>query len=73
MRQGDPSSKPPDAFPRGMGQPAIRALTAAGYARIEQLAGASEAALLQLHGVGPKAIRIIQQALAERGLAPLTV
>jgi NAD-dependent DNA ligase len=55
-----------------MGQPAIRALVAAGYDRVEQLAGASERALLQLHGVGPKAIRIITQALDDRGVAPLT-
>jgi hypothetical protein len=59
-------------YPPGMGQPAIRALVAAGYDRVEQLAGASERALLQLHGVGPKAIRIITQALDDRGVAPLT-
>lgn len=58
-------------FPPGIPRPAIRELTAAGYTRIDQLAGTSEAGLLQLHGVGPKAIRIIQQALAERGLPPL--
>lgn len=58
-------------LPAGIPQPAIRALTAAGYSRIDQLAGASESALLQLHGVGPKAIRVIQEALAERDLPPL--
>jgi hypothetical protein len=61
-----------DPFPPGMGQPAIRALVAAGYDRMEQLAGASESALMQLHGVGPKAIGIIKQALDDRGLMPLT-
>jgi hypothetical protein len=61
----------PTAFPMGIGQPVTRALTAAGYARVEQLAGISEAALLHLHGVGPRAIRIIRQALAERDLPPL--
>jgi hypothetical protein len=58
-------------FPPGMPQPAIRALVAAGYDRMEQLAGASERALLQLHGVGPKAIRIIKHALEDCGLKPL--
>ena len=71
MTQVAATSRPADAFLKGTGQPAIRALTAAGYSRDEQLAGVSEAALLKLHGVGPKAIRIIQQTLAERGLPPL--
>ena len=55
-----------------MPQPAIRALVAAGYDRMEQLAGASESALLQLHGVGPKAIQIIKQALDDRDLMPIS-
>jgi hypothetical protein len=62
---------PENPYPPGMPQPAIRALVGAGYDRMEQLAGASESALLQLHGVGPKAIRIIKQALADRGLMPM--
>jgi hypothetical protein len=60
-----------DKFPKGVPQPAIRALEGAGYARLEDLSGASEAELLKLHGVGQKAIRIIQQALIDRGKAPL--
>ncbi|MEV6070359.1 DNA-binding protein [Nocardia sp. NPDC052001] len=56
-------------LPRGIGAPATRALTAAGYRRLEQLAGVSEAELLALHGVGPKAIRLLGAALAEQGLA----
>lgn len=67
MSHGDAGSE----FPPGIPQPAIRALVSAGYNRIDQLAGASEAALTSLHGVGPKAIRIIRQVLAERGLPPL--
>ena len=60
-----------DAFPKGVGQPALRALSIAGYTRLDQLAGVSEAKLLKLHGVGPKAIRIIRQALIDQGHAPL--
>lgn len=56
-------------LPRGIGQPATRALALAGYRRLEQFAGASEAELLRLHGVGPKAIRLLREALAARGLA----
>jgi hypothetical protein len=61
------------AWPKGVSQPAIRALTAAGYSRLEELAGASESALLKLHGMGPKAIRVIKESLAERGLAPMAL
>ncbi len=53
----------------GLSQPAQRALKAAGYTRLEQLAGVSEADLLALHGVGPKAIAALRQALAAQGLA----
>lgn len=60
-----------DAFPKGMGWPATQAVMAAGYTKLEDLAGASEADLLELHGVGPKAIRVIKQALADGGHAPL--
>jgi hypothetical protein len=42
-----------------------------GYSNWQQLAGASEAELLKLHGVGSKALRIINQALIESGKPPL--
>jgi hypothetical protein len=58
-------------FPKGVSQPAIRALNAAGYSRLEQLSRASKAELLKLHGVGKKATRIINQALIEAGKPPL--
>jgi predicted flap endonuclease-1-like 5' DNA nuclease len=45
-----------------IGAPATRALTAAGYTRLSQLRKISEADLLKLHGVGPKAIRIMREA-----------
>jgi hypothetical protein len=57
-----------DELPR-IGAPATRALVAAGYTRLAQLHGVREADLLRLHGVGPKAIRILREALAARGLA----
>nr|WP_260408155.1 DNA-binding protein [Planomonospora venezuelensis] len=41
----------------------------AGYTRLEQLTGVTEAELLALHGVGPKAVRILRDTLAERGLS----
>ncbi len=57
-----------DALPK-IGAPATRALTQAGYTSLQGLAGVPRAELARLHGVGPKAIRIIEEALEEHGLA----
>ena len=57
------------AFPPGIGKPATRALTAAGYTHLTQLTQATEAGLLQLHGMGPKAMGILREALAAAGKA----
>lgn len=54
-------------LPRAIGTPARRALALVGLTRLEQFAGRSEAELARLHGVGPKALRVIREALAERG------
>lgn len=62
-----PPSKSHD-LPRGIGAPASRALAAAGITRLQQLTSISEAELLRLHGVGPKAIRLLREALSERRL-----
>lgn len=56
-------------LPKEVGKPATRALTAAGFHSLDQFTETSEAELLKLHGVGPKATRIIGQALAEKGMA----
>lgn len=55
-------------FPN-IGQPALRALQNAGLHSLQQLTERSEAELLQLHGFGPKALRILREALAEKGWA----
>lgn len=56
-------------LPTNLGAPATRALAAAGYERLEQFATVSEAELLWLHGMGPKALGRLKQALAAEGLA----
>lgn len=56
-----------DRLPR-IGAPATRALEAAGYTSLSDLAGVSRAHLAELHGVGPRAIEIIQAALEEHDL-----
>lgn len=43
-----------------VGRPAARALEAAGYRTLADLAGASERELLALHGVGPRAITLLR-------------
>ncbi len=57
------------AFPKGVGQPAIRALNGAGYFKLEDLAGANETELIKLHGMGPKALSVIRDALTAKGLS----
>ncbi|MEU4106439.1 DNA-binding protein [Streptomyces tanashiensis] len=63
----DASDRPESDLPRGIGAPATRALVAAGYTRLAQLDGVPVAELAALHGVGPKALRVLGEALAERG------
>jgi DNA-directed RNA polymerase alpha subunit len=55
------------AFPVGLSGPALRALAHAGIGSMAQLARRSEAELRALHGMGPKALRILQSALAQQG------
>ncbi len=64
---GDKRAVTGTAFPRGVSQPAVRALAAAGYTQLNQLAQAWEADLAKLHGMGPKALRILDEALREQG------
>ncbi len=58
-----------DDLPKGVGAPARRALLHAGITRLEQLTAWPEADVLHLHGMGPKALACLRQALAERSLA----
>ena len=59
------------ALPK-IGAPATRALASIGVDSLEQVAGRDSAELLALHGFGPKAIRILADALAAAALPPLT-
>jgi len=63
------NNAPTGNFPKGLSNPARRALSSAGYTSVEQLAGVSEAEIKKLHGIGPNAIKQLQQALAEKGLS----
>ena len=61
------SNEPENDLPTELAKPARRALAGAGYVRLEQLTKVSEAELLQLHGMGPKALEQIRRALAAKG------
>ena len=65
---GRPREAPGTALPAGIGRPATAALSGTGIRTLEQVACLSERELLQLHGVGPKAVRLLTAALRERGL-----
>lgn len=56
-----------DAFPKGMSGPSLRALANAGIRSMGDVARWREADLAQLHGMGPKALGILQAALEARG------
>ncbi len=49
--------------------PAQEAMALAGLKTLEDLTHITEKDLLELHGVGPKAVRILREAMQERGLA----
>jgi len=52
-----------------IGRPATRALLAEGLTTLADVAAFGEARLAALHGVGPKAIRVLSAELATHGLA----
>lgn len=56
-----------DTLPK-IGAPATRALHAAGYTSLRQLAGVPRVELAKLHGMGPKALGIIEAALERHDL-----
>jgi hypothetical protein len=52
-------------LPKNIGQPATRALKAAGYTTLQEIAALSDSELLDLHGVGPKAVRLLREAITK--------
>lgn len=56
-------------YPPAIGNVARRGLAVNGFTRYEQLTTVTREELLAIHGVGPKAVRILDEELAARGLA----
>jgi len=63
------SDIPETEYPHGIGKVARRELAPHGYTTYQQLTTVSAKELLAIHGVGPKAVRILGEELAARGLA----
>lgn len=57
------------ALPPGLAAPARRALERAGLESLEDVAAFPRAELAALHGMGPKALRALDEAIAAEGLA----
>jgi predicted flap endonuclease-1-like 5' DNA nuclease len=55
-------------FPN-IGQPALRALEAVGVTHLEQLVAWRAVDIAALHGMGPRGVRLLAEALAEAGLS----
>lgn len=64
-----PDVRPVGDLPDAIGKTAARELALHGITDLERVATHSRKELLAIHGVGPKAIRILAEALAARGLA----
>jgi hypothetical protein len=63
-----PDVRPVGDLPDEIGKTAARELSLSGIASLEQVASHTQKELLAIHGVGPKAIRILGSALATKGL-----
>ena len=61
--------KPEGGFLSLLGAPARGALVHAGITTLTQLSQYSEREILKLHGVGPKSLPTLRQALSEGGMA----
>jgi len=58
----------PNDLPK-LSAPAHRALAAEGITSLRELASHEEKEIASLHGVGPKVVRMMKEALSEAGLA----
>lgn len=57
------------SFPEELSAPALRALEHAGIASLAQLAKRTEREIADLHGMGPKGIRLLKSEMRTKRLA----
>jgi predicted flap endonuclease-1-like 5' DNA nuclease len=63
-----PDVRPVGDLPNAIGKTAARELDVNGISSLKEVAARSKDDLLAIHGVGPKAIAILEDALESRGL-----
>lgn len=63
-----PDIRPVGDLPNEIGKTAARELHYAKISSLDAVAGHTEKELLAIHGVGPKAVRILGETLAAKGL-----
>ncbi|GGC53637.1 hypothetical protein IEU95_09890 [Hoyosella rhizosphaerae] len=63
-----PDFRPVGDLPDAIGKTAARELSLNGITSLQQVADHSKKELLAIHGVGPKAIAILEEALTSRNL-----
>lgn len=56
-------------FPKTLSAPALRALLTVGVTNLIELSKHPETEILRLHGMGPKAMKTLRNALKEHGLS----
>lgn len=54
-------------LPKAIGRPATQALVSVGITNLDQVGELTEAELRNMHGVGPKAVRVLTEALHASG------
>ena len=64
-----PTPDPRDDLPASIGRPAVRALRAAGITSLREVSRLREVDLVAMHGVGPRALSLLREALAVEGLS----
>lgn len=64
-----PDIRPVGDLPDSIGKTAARELALNGITHLRQVAAHSRDELLAIHGVGPKAVDILGDALAAKGLS----
>ena len=63
-----PDLRPVGDLPNQIGKTAARELFLNGITSLREVSAHSEKELLAIHGVGPRAIRILRESLAGKGL-----
>ena len=63
-----PDVRPVGDLPDAIGKTAARELSLHGITTLARVAGHTRKELLAIHGVGPKAVRILAECMSERGL-----